>query len=179
MMAEFDQAGAWMKAQLRGKRGDVMNRREQHVIALERDNLAELEVIERWASELGTEAFEVQVQRLARLYEIDPQEPIQSIRLQHHPSLIGMTGAPFAVLQRLCDQLIEREPELLQRFSYRLRNEQHTAIPWALWLCLVRAAREFYDPAGQDAEFLIARQREGLSSGEAFAALIEFKRQCK
>lgn len=153
-----------------------MSRREQHVIALERGNLGELEVIERWASELGTEAFESEVQRLAALYTIDPEGPVQAIGRQHHPSIIGMTDTPFQVLQRLCNQLIEREPQLLQRLSYRCRNEHHTALPWGLWLSLVRAAREAFDPAAHDAAFMIARQQEGLSTADALAALIASKR---
>lgn len=156
-----------------------MNRREQQVIGLERHNLSELDVIERWARELGTDAFEAEVKRLAGLYVIDPEGPIQAIRRQHHPSVIGMTDAAFAVLQRLCNQLIEHEPGLLQRLSYRCRDEQHTALPWGLWLSLVRAAREAFDPASHDAAFLIARQREGLSTAEAFAALLAAKRAAK
>nr|WP_312159411.1 hypothetical protein [Pseudomonas juntendi] len=147
-----------------------------HVMGLERDNLAELDVVERWARELSADAFEVEVRRLAELYALDPQEPILAIRRQPHPSVIGMTDAPFAVLRRLCDLLIEREPGLLQRLSYRCRDEQHAALPWGLWLSLVRAAREAFDPAAHDAAFLIARQREGLSAGEAFAALMAHKR---
>lgn len=154
-----------------------MNRREQQVIGLERHNFAELDVIERWAFELGTDAFEAEVQRLAVLYALDLQEPIQAIRRQPHSSVIGMTDAPFQVLQRLCNQLIEREPQLLQRLSYRCRDEQHIALPWGLWLSLVRSAREAFDPAGHDAAFLIDRQREGLSTAEAFAALISHKRR--
>jgi hypothetical protein len=176
MMAEFDQAGAWMKAQMKAQRGDVMSRREQHVIALERDNLAELDVIERWARHLGTDKFESEVKRLAALYAIDPEAPIQSINRQHHPSLIGMTDRPFHVLQQLCNQLIEREPLLLQRLSYRCSNEQHTALPWGLWLSLVRAAREAFDPAAYDMDFMLAKQQEGLSIAEALAALIAAKR---
>lgn len=153
-----------------------MNRREQHVIGLERDNLGELDVIERWARELGADAFEAEVRRLAGLYVIDPQGPIQAIRRQHHPSVIGMTDTPFQVLQRLCDQLVEHEPQLLQRLSYRCRNEQHAALPWGLWLSLVRAAREAFDPAAHDAAFMIAKQREGLSTAEALAALLAAKR---
>lgn len=165
-----------MKAQLQAKRGDAMNRREQHVIALERDNLAELDVIERWARELGTDAFESEVQRLAALYEIDPQGPVQAISRQYHPSVIGMTNAPFAVLQQLCNLLIEREPLLLQRLSYRCRNEQHTALPWRLWLSLVRAAREKFDPAAYDMDFMLTKQQEGLSTADALKALIAAKR---
>lgn len=154
-----------------------MSDRKQQVIGLERDNLPELDVIERWARKLGADAFAAEVQRLAELYVIDPEGPIQAIRRQHHPSVIGVTDAPFQVLQRLCNQLIEREPQLLQRLSYRCRDEQHTALPWGLWLSLVRAAREAFDPAEHDAAFLIARQREGLSATEAFAALIAHKRR--
>ncbi len=149
---------------------------EKHVIGLERHNLDELEVIERLASTIGLEAFESDVQRLAELHAVDPTSTIQSIRIQTHPSLIGMNEAVFQVLQRTCDTLIERDPLLLERLSYRCRNDQYTALPWALWLTLVRHAREYFDPAGADAAFMVTKQREGLSGLEAFKALIALKR---
>jgi hypothetical protein len=41
---------------------------------------------------------------------------------------------------------------------------------------LVRHAREAFDPAGLDAEFLAGKLREGYSTQEAFDALISSKR---
>lgn len=58
MMAEFDQAGAWMQDQLRAQRGGAMNCREQHVISPARDNLDELDVIKPSARKFGTDALE-------------------------------------------------------------------------------------------------------------------------
>lgn len=152
---------------------------ERHVISLERHNLPELEVVERLAATLGAEAFEVEVQRLASLHTIDLGAPVQSIARFTHPSLIGMSDAPFDVLSRVCDQLVIREPALLERPSYRCRHSHGTALPLALWLDLVRFAREEFDPAKWDAEFLVQKQRSGLSIREAFDALIAFKRANK
>lgn len=149
---------------------------ERHVIGLERHNIDELEVIERLAQTLGREAFERDVSLLVKLHVVDPEAPIQSIFRLFHPSLIGMSDVPFEVLQNASDSLIEREPKLLERPSYRCRNSQTTALPWALWLSLVRHARDFFDPAALDAEFLVARLRDGLSNQEAFDALIAHKR---
>jgi hypothetical protein len=176
MMCEFDQAGDWMRTQLRTQEPACM---ERHVISLERHNLPELEVVERLAATLGAEAFEVEVQRLASLHTIDLGAPVQSIARFTHPSLIGMSDAPFDVLSRVCDQLVIREPALLERPSYRCRHSHGTALPLALWLDLVRFAREEFDPAKWDAEFLVQKQRSGLSIREAFDALIAFKRANK
>lgn len=49
---------------------------------------------------------------------IDPHAAIQSIPLCIHQSIIGMSEGPFQVLGRVCDQLVEREPLLLERLSY-------------------------------------------------------------
>ena len=149
---------------------------EQCIVGLERHNLTELEIIERLVATIGVEAFEVEVQRLAGLHKIDVCAPIQSIGRHTHHSLIGMSDAPFAILGRVCEQLVVREPELLQRPSYRCRNEERTALPLTLWLDFVRYARECFDPAALDADFLLSKMREGLSSKEAFDALIASKR---
>lgn len=150
---------------------------EKHVIPLERRKLAELEVIERLALAMGAEAFEAEVRHLSDLYTVDPNSTIQAISRLTHPSLIGMSNTPFHVFHRLSDELVMRAPVLLQRPSYRYRNGDNTAVPYELWLTIVRRAREYFDPAGLDADFLAARQREGLSSREAFDALIASKRR--
>ncbi|HEJ1055600.1 TPA: hypothetical protein SLP05_003178 [Pseudomonas putida] len=149
----------------------------KHIIALERRNLAELEVIERLVVETGAEAFEADARRLSNLHTVDPGSAIQAIRRLIHSSIIGMSDIPFQIFQRLSDDVVMRAPALLQRPSYRYRNGDNTAIPHELWLAIVRHAREYYDPAGLDADFLAARQREGLSNREAFDALIASKRR--
>ncbi|NER62542.1 hypothetical protein G3435_26595 [Pseudomonas sp. MAFF212428] len=152
---------------------------KKHVISLERHNSAELEVVERLASTIGNEAFEREAQRLADLHTIDPHATIQSISLWHHPTLIGMSEGPFQILGRVCDQLVAREPMLLERPSYRCRNSHSTALPWTLWLDIVRYAREQFDPAALDAAFLAEKQRQGMSNRESFEALIAAKRDKK
>lgn len=149
---------------------------EQHVRTLGRNNLSELESVERLVTSIGPEAFEADVQRLSNLYTVDTESTIQSISRLTHPSIIGMSETPFRIFQRLCDDLVVRVPLLLQRPSYRYRNGDSTAVPFELWLAIVRHAREFFDPAGLDADFLVARMREGESSREAFDALIASKR---
>ncbi|MEB3438069.1 hypothetical protein U8291_13700 [Pseudomonas sp. A2] len=149
---------------------------EKRVIGLERHNLAELEVVERLAAKLGPVTFEAEVSLLSRLHTVDPDCAIKSIRRFAHPSLIGMSDVPFLVLQRLADELVEREPALLKLPSFRCRNDDQTALPLELWFSLVRHSRENFDPAASDAEFLVARLREGLTSEEAFRALIASKR---
>lgn len=150
---------------------------EKRIIALERHNLPELEIIERLAATVGPEAFEADVRRLSELHTVDPESAIQSIRRLTHPSIIGMSDTPFQIFQRLSDDLVMRAPALLQRPSYRYRHGDNTAVPFDLWLAIVRHARSHFDPAGLDAEFLITRMREGLSSQEAFDALIASKRR--
>jgi len=152
---------------------------EEHVISLERRNLAELEVVERLASTFGNDAFEREAQRLADLHVIDPHATIQSISLCLHPTLIGMSDGPFQILRRVSNRLVAREPLLLERLSYRCRNSYYTALPWTLWLDIVRYARERFDPAELDAAFLAEKQRQGLSNQEAFEALIAAKRDKK
>ncbi|WP_253278718.1 hypothetical protein, partial [Pseudomonas syringae group genomosp. 3] len=149
---------------------------ELHVRTLGRDNLSELESVERLVTSIGPEAFEADVRRLSNLHEVDTASAIQSISRLTHPSLIGMSETPFQIFQRLCDDLVLRAPSLLQRPSYRYRNGDNTAVPFELWLSIVRHAREHFDPAGLDAEFLVAKMREGLSSKRAFDALIASKR---
>ncbi len=149
---------------------------EQSVIGLERQNLDEFEVIERLFDALDAEVFEGDVRRLAELHVIDPAATVQSVPRQVHTSIIGMRDAPFEVFQRLCDALVERDPRLLERLSYRCRHDQTTVLPWALWLSVVRHARDHFDPAAADAEFLAERLHEGRTSQKAFEALPAFKR---
>lgn len=149
---------------------------ERHVIGLERHNIVELDVVERLAAAIGREAFELDVAQLIKLHNVDPEAAIQSVPRLVSPSLIGMSDIPFAVLQKASNSLVEREPKLLEHPSYRCRDTQVTALPWTLWLALVRHARDFFDPAAFDAEFLVARLKEGLPSREAFDALIAYKR---
>ncbi|MCY7261907.1 hypothetical protein [Pseudomonas protegens] len=114
---------------------------------------------------------------MAELHKIDPTAPIQSITRCTHATQIEMTDGPVEVLRNRCDQLIAREPSLLKRPSYRSRDNQSTTLPLLLWLDLVRYARECFDPAELDAQFLVAKLKEGLSSKEAFDALIASKRR--
>lgn len=150
---------------------------EKHVIALVRHNLPQLEIIERLVATVGPEAFDADVRRLSELHTVDPESAIQSISRLTHPSLIGMSDTPFQSFRRLSDDLVMRAPALLQRPCYRYRNDDTTAVPFELWLAIVRHAREHFDPAGLDADFLVARMQEGLSSKEAFDALIASKRR--
>lgn len=149
---------------------------EKHVRTLGRDNLSELESVERLVASIGPAAFEADVRFLSSLHTVDTESAIQSISRLTHPSLIGMSETPFQIFQRLCDDLVLRAPSLLQRPSYRYRNGDNTAVPFGLWLSIVRHAREHFDPAGLDADFLVARIREGHSSKGAFDALIASKR---
>lgn len=57
---------------------------EKHVISLDRQNVAELEVIERLATTFGLKEFERGMKRLAALHKIDAQATIQSIA-RHYP----------------------------------------------------------------------------------------------
>lgn len=150
---------------------------ESRVIALERRNQAELEVIERLTVAIGAEAFEADVRRLSDLHAVDPDSSIQAISRLTHSSQVGMSETPFQIFQRLSDDLVMRAPALLQRPSYLYRDGDTTAVPFELWLALVRHARAHFDPAGLDADFLAARLREGLSSRQAFDALIASKRR--
>lgn len=173
MMSEFDQAEEWMMTQLQAPGPAVAGKR---VIGMERHNLAELQAVERLVSDIGIERFEMEAQRLARLHTIDLQAPMQSLVHSTHPSLLGMGRERFDVLRRICDQLVEREPALLEHPSYCCRDTQRVGLPLTLWLDLVRFARAHFDPAGQDADFLVAKLKEGLSSEQAFEALIARKR---
>lgn len=73
--------------------------------------------------------------------------------------------------------------DVLPRFSAGLRcssgNTHYTALPWTLWLDIVRYAREQYDPAALDAAFLAEKQRQGMSNSASFEALIAAKRDKK
>lgn len=149
---------------------------ETQVVTLECQNLRELEVIERLADSIGIQAFETDVLRLAGLHAIDPDETVQVIRAQTHPSLIGVSEPVFQAMRLACRLLVEREPTLLNLPAFRSRDDLQTALPWTLWLTLVRHARSVFDPAGLDADFLMAKLREGRSAQEAFNALIAFKR---
>lgn len=125
----------------------------QQVRTLVRDNLSELESVERLVASIGSAASEAAVRFVSSLHTVDTESAIQSINRLTHPSLIGMSETPFRIFQRLCDKLVVRAPALLQRPSYRCRNANNTAVPFELWLAIVRHAREFFDPAGLDADF--------------------------
>lgn len=58
---------------------------EQHVRTLGRENLSELESVERLVTSIGPEAFEADVRRLSNLYTLDPESAIQSISRLTHP----------------------------------------------------------------------------------------------
>lgn len=143
---------------------------------MKRHNLAELKVVERLVSDIGIERFEMEAQRLARLHTLDLDAPIQLLVLSTHPALIGISREPFDVLKRIRDQLSMREPALLEHLGYCCSDGQRVGLPLTLWLDLVRFARAHFDPAGQDADFLVAKLKEGLSSEQAFKALIAAKR---
>jgi len=149
---------------------------EKHITGFERRDLSGLEVVERLAAIIGVEAFEFDVQRLASLHKVDLHAPLRTIARRSHPSQIGISDIPFDVISRVCDQLIKLEPRLLELYDYRCRDSERTVLPQALWLDLVRYARECFDPAALDAQFLASKLKEGMSSKEAFDALITFKR---
>lgn len=110
---------------------------EQHVISLTRQNLHELEAVEHLAEAIGTESFSALAQDLARTYEIDPFECRQSVHRRWTDVLIGMSDVPFSVIQKVCESLIEREPRLLEKLTYRSRDIRKTALPRGLWLQIV------------------------------------------
>ena len=111
-----------------------------NLIALTRDNLHELEAIERLASSIGTERFGALALKLAYQYPITFEEPYQSVRKQQHNSVIGMSDAPFETLRVVCEVVIDRAPELLRILSYRHRHESRATIPHGLWLALLDQA---------------------------------------
>jgi hypothetical protein len=176
-----------------------------NLIALTRDNLHELEAIERLASFLGTDRFGALALQLAYEYPVKIEEPYQSISKLHHSSVIGMSDAPFEALRVVCEVIINRAPELLRILSYRYRHENRTTVPHGLWLALLDRARgdmSLIEPSSSravdgrlppdffatchdlisnnqavfDQNFLLARKHEGLSASEAVERLIAHRR---
>lgn len=176
-----------------------------NLIALTRQNLHELEAIERLASFLGTDRFGALALQLAYEYPVKIEEPYQSISKLHHSSVIGMSDAPFEALRVVCEVIINRAPELLRILSYRYRHENRTTVPHGLWLALLDRARgdmSFIEPSSSravdgrlppdffatchdlvsnnqavfDQNFLLARKHEGLSASEAVERLIAHRR---
>jgi len=172
-----------------------------NLIALTRDNLHELEAIERLASFLGTDRFGALALQLAYEYPVKIEEPYQSISKQRHSSIIGMSDVPFESLRVVCEVVINRAPELLRILSYRYRHENRTTVPHGLWLALLDRARgdiSLIEPSSSravdgrlspdvfatchdliaknqamlDQDFFLARKREGLSASEAVESLI-------
>lgn len=172
-----------------------------NLIALKRDNVHELEAIERLASFLGTDRFGALTLQLAYEYPVKIEEPYLSIPKLRHSSIIGMSDSPFQALRVVCEVVISRVPELLKVLSYRHRHENRTTVPHGLWLALLERAdgdlslieptssravagrlpkdvvATCYDliaknQAMLDHEFLLACQREGLSASEAVESLI-------
>lgn len=111
-----------------------------NLIALTRDNLHELEAIERLASSLGTERFGALALQIAYEYPIKIEESYQSVRKQQHNSVIGMSAAPFEALRSACEVVIHRAPDLLRILSYRHRHETRTTVPRGLWQALLGQA---------------------------------------
>lgn len=176
-----------------------------NLIALTRQNLHELEAIERLASFLGTDRFGALALQLAYEYPVKIDEPYQSISKLHHSSVIGMSDAPFEALRVVCEVVINRVPELLRILSYRYRHENRTTVPHGLWLALLDRARgdmSLIEPSSSrtvdgrlspdvfatchdliakkqamlDQDFFLARKREGLSASEAVESLISHRR---
>lgn len=176
-----------------------------NLIALTRQNLHELEAIERLASFLGADRFGALALQLAYDYPVKIEEPYQSISKLHHSSIIGMSDAPFEALRVVCEVVINRVPELLRILSYRYRHENRTTVPHGLWLALLDRARgdmslvepsssravdgrlspDFFatchdliarNQAMLDQDFFLARKREGLSASEAVESLITHRR---
>jgi hypothetical protein len=176
-----------------------------NLIALTRDNLHELDAIEGLASLLGADRFGALALQLAYEYPVKIDEPYQSIPRQQHSSVIGMSDVPFDALRVACEVVISRAPELLRVPSYRYRDESRTTVPHGLWVALLERAHEdnfLVDPARShaddgrsppdvvtqiqglvagnqamlDRDFLLAREREGLSATEAVETLIAQRR---
>lgn len=176
-----------------------------NLIVLTRDNLHELESIERLAAFLGADRFGTLALQLAYKYPVKTDEPYLSIRRMHHSSVIGMSDAPFEVLCVVCEYVIGRMPELLRVLSYRCRDENRTTVPYGLWLTILEwangnmslddstspcatdgrphpdTAPEFQElvansQAMLDQEFVLSRKREGLSVCEAVEILIAHRR---
>lgn len=93
-----------------------------NLIVLTRDNLHELESIERLAAFLGAARFGTLALQLAYKYPVKTDEPYLSIRRMHHSSVIGMSDAPFEVLPSLKVRTLPgvtrcESPQLLPRLS--------------------------------------------------------------
>jgi len=149
---------------------------KHHAIESEQKKLAEILIVERLSAKIGVEAFEADALRLARLHEINLRADTQLIRRRTHDCEIGMSDASFLILQRVCYELVEREPALLMDPRYRCRDQYQTTLPLTLWFAIVRHARDVFDPAELDAAFLAAKKRQGFSNDEALQALIAWKR---
>ena len=172
-----------------------------YLIALTRDNLHELEAIEGLASSLGADRFRALALQLAYEYPVKIGEFYQSIPRQQHSSVLGMSDVPFEALRVACEVVISRVPELLRVPSYRYRHESRTTVPHGLWAALLeladkenparphaddgRSPRDLVTPfqglvaenqAMLDRDFLLAREREGLSATEAVETLIAHRR---
>jgi len=176
-----------------------------YLIALTRDNLHELEAIEVLGSMLGADRFRALAFQLAHEYPVKIEEAYQSIPRQQHSSVIGMSDLPFEALRVACEVVISRVPELLRLPSYRYRHESRTTVPHGLWAALLQLPNEenfLVDPARPhaddgrsprdlvtpfqglvaenqamlDRDFLLAREREGLSATEAVETLIAHRR---
>lgn len=176
-----------------------------NLIALTRNNVHEIEAIERLSSFLGTDRFGALALQLAYEYPVKIEEPYQSISKLHHSSVIGMSEAPFEALRVVCEVVINRAPELLRVLSYRCRHESRTTVPHGLWLALLEHAEEdMYliestssraidgclppdladtcrdliakNQAMLDQNFLLARKHDGLSASEAVESLIAHRR---
>lgn len=170
-----------------------------------RNNVHELDAIERFASFLGTNRFGALALQLAYEYPVKIEEPYQSIPKRHHSSVIGMSDAPFEALRVVCEVFISRVPELLRVLSYRYRHESRTTVPHGLWIALLERVNGdifLVDPARShaadgrsptnivtpfqdliaenqsmlDQNFLLAREHEGLSATEAVESLIVHRR---
>ena len=175
-----------------------------NLIALTRNNLHELEAIERLASFLGTDRFGALTLQLAYEYPVKIEEPYQSIPKLRHSSIIGMSDAPFEALRVVCEVVISRVPELLRVLSYRYRHESRTTVPHGFWLAILEQASgdmSQIDSASEravdgrlppdvvaacqnliadnqamlDHDFLLARAREGLSATQAVESLIAYR----
>ncbi len=176
-----------------------------NLIALTRDNLDELESIERLAAFLGAARFGALALQLAYEYPVKTDEPYLSIRRMHQSSVIGASEALFEALCVVCEVVIGRMPELLRVLSYRCRHENRTTVPYGLWLTLLEWANadmslvdstsqcatdgprhpdtvsEFQElvadsQAMLDQEFILSRKHEGLSVCEAVESLIAHRR---
>ncbi|MEO6678468.1 MAG: hypothetical protein ABIO21_13965 [Pseudomonas sp.] len=170
-----------------------------------RNNVHELDAIERFASFLGTNRFGALALHLVYEYPVKIEEPYQSIPRLRDSSVIGMSDSPFEVLRVVCEVVISRVPELLRILSYRYRHESRVTVPHGLWLALLEHAEgdmSLIEPTSSraldgrlppdveapchelvaknqailDQDFLLAREREGLSASEAVESLIEHRR---